>query len=383
MMIGPYPRSLARIDGGVSAATTYLSQALAQDPDIELIGVTLAGRAKTRGAVEYLGWPVEQLELGRFSVSTMFTRQRRQFDALLKRYRPDIVHAQGADAAGYLAVKSGAPAIVTIHGILSECAKLRTDPIRRLRELVQARITEHLVVERARNVVTISPYVARYYQDRLRGRLHEIPNAVSPAFFGIPRNPIRGRVLFAGRISRGKGVLDLLAAASREPREIERLVLAGASPEKEFAAGFVAEVQRMNLAHRVTVTGLLDEDALVEEFARASVLVLPSYQETAPMVLQQAMAAGLPVIATRVGGIPDLVRHDESGLLFEPGDVDELCSHLRRLGKDSGLSDRLARAGKALAKSRFDARSVAAATKRAYSRMAEERLEISGRQNVA
>lgn len=382
MMIGPYPRSLARIDGGVSAATTYLSQALAQDPDIELIGVMLAGRAMTRGPVEHLGWPMERLDLGRFSVSTLFTRQQRQFDALLKRYRPDIVHAQGADAAGYLAIRSGALAVVTIHGILSECAKQRTDPIRRFRELAQARITERLVVERAPHVVTISPYVARFYKDRLHGTLHEIPNAVAPAYFDVVRKPVRGRVLFAGRISRGKGVLDLLAAASRDSRVINRLVLAGASPEKEFASLFIANVQRNGLADRVTLTGLLDENALIDEFARASVLVLPSYQETAPMVLQQAMAAGLPVVATRVGGIPDLVGHDTTGLLFEPGDIDELCSHLRRLDEEPGLSERLARAAKGLAESRFTSMSVAVATKCAYMRMVRARCETSGRRSA-
>ncbi len=122
----------------------------------------------------------------------------------------------------------------------------------------------------------------------------------------------------------------------------------------------------LGLGSRVTMAGLLEEQSLIEEFRLASALVLPSYQETAPMVIQQAMAAGLPVIATRVGGIPDQIEHDHSGLLFEPGDVVELCSLLRRLNVEGGLGERLAAAARVTAANTFTSARVAEATKRAY-----------------
>jgi glycosyltransferase involved in cell wall biosynthesis len=366
LIIGPYPRSLNRIDGGVAAATTYLTQALSEDPEIELVGVRLDGRVRLHDDVQDLGWPMDRIDLQRFSVSTLFRRQQRQLASLIKRYRPDVIHAQGADAAGYLAIRSGCPAVVTIHGILSECARLQTSSFRRLRELTQALITERFVVRRATDIVAISPYVARHYKGSISGVIHSIPNAVSPAFFRVRRDPVRGRILFAGRISPGKGVLDLIAAAECEPVAVRELVMAGAPFDDAFNARVAAASSRDRLAGRITLPGLLDEQQLLREFSRAACLVLPSYQETAPMVVQQAMAAGLPVIATRVGGIPDMVEHERSGLLFEPGNVNELRLLIRRISAEERLADRLSSAAKVQAEKAYAAQAVATATKRVY-----------------
>lgn len=366
LVVGPFPRSEARIDGGVAAATLYLSRAIAANPRVELIGVRLGGRGGAGQSSADFGWPVIDFPLGRFSVSTLFRRQIRRFGSLLREVRPDVVHAQGADLSGLLAVKSGVPAVVTIHGILSECAKLRTNPVARLRELAQARITERFVVERAPHVIAISPYVARHYQGRLGGVVHEVPNAVSPSFFSVRRNPQRGRLLFAGRLSKGKGVEDLVRVVAGAADLPLHLVLAGSSPDAGFEARLRDLVARSRHPERVELAGLLDEERLLEEFSRASALVLPSYQETAPMVIQQAMAAGLPVVATRVGGIPDMLEHDVTGLLFDPGDLVALERLIGRLDSEPALPGRLASAALSSARKLFVADAVGAATISVY-----------------
>lgn len=366
LVVGAFPRTKRQIDGGVSAATMYLSQALANEPDVEIVGVRISGSAAARRPAEDLGWPVTDLELGRFSVSTMFVRQQRRFQAILSELKPDIVHAQGADAAGFMTVRSGYPAIVTLHGILSECARFRTSLAERLRDRLQASITEQLVVERARHIVAISPYVARHYRTRIGGVMHDIPNAVAPAFFDVVRAPERGRFLYAGRISRGKGVLDLVRAAVLRPGTVQRLILAGATSEPDLESRLKEQISDSGCQEGIQLVGLLEEVALLDEFGRASALVLPSYQETAPMVIQQAMAAGLPVIATRVGGIPDMIEHGVTGLLFEPGDVDALGCLMTRLNEENGLADRLASAARSRADRLFAASSVAKATIAAY-----------------
>ncbi len=86
---------------------------------------------------------------------------------------------------------------------------------------------------------------------------------------------------------------------------------------------------------------------MLEEFSRAEALVLPSYQETAPMVIQQAMAAGLAVIATKICGVPYQIEHDVTGLLYTAGSVDELATLLRRLGTEPSLGKRLGEAARA------------------------------------
>ena len=94
--------------------------------------------------------------------------------------------------------------------------------------------------------------------------------------------------------------------------------------------------------------------------------MLPSHQETAPMVVQQAMAAGLAVVATNVGGIPQQVQHDTTGLLFGPGDVHALAANLRRLHDEPGLASRLGAAGRVVASERYRADEVAMATRAVY-----------------
>lgn len=365
-MLGPFPRSLSRIDGGVASATTYLSQSLAVLPNIELIGVRLGGRAITQGITEDLGWPVVNCELGRLSVSSMFYLPRRRFSAILNRFRPDIVHSQGTDAAGFLAVRSGYPTVITVHGILTECAKYRINPIARWREKAQAMLTEQQTIQRTRHVIAINPYVTTYYKDRLRATIYEVPNAVPQSYFGLRRQPTPGRVLFAGRVSRGKGVMDLVRALTLVPEAAEHVVIAGASPDAEFERQLRHDIAVSGFGERFRLSGLLPEEMLLEEFSRAAALVLPSYQETAPMVIQQAMAAGLPVVASRVGGIPHQIEHGVSGLLFEPGDVKDLARQLLHLRNDPELGLRLAEAAKRIATENFSADRVARATLSVY-----------------
>src|SRR5262245_6211554 len=121
MMIAPFPESPQRINGGVAAATTYLSMALSEIDEIDLVGVRVA-TGRTLRAEGQFNWPIEDLPLERLSLSTLYSRQKARLSTLIQRHRPDIVHAQGTDVAGFVAVGSGIPSVVTVHGLLAECA---------------------------------------------------------------------------------------------------------------------------------------------------------------------------------------------------------------------------------------------------------------------
>jgi glycosyltransferase involved in cell wall biosynthesis len=365
-MIGPYPRAPDRIDGGVAAATMYLSRAIAVQSDVELIGARIARDGVDSGEDRRLGWTVVDVPLGRLSLSSLYHRQVRRLETLLKHYDPHVVHAQGADLAGFLAVRSDRPAVVTVHGLLGECARYQTRRRNRLRAALTASLTERPTIRRTMDLITISPYVAEYYRDDIKGRVHDIPNAVAPAFFQLSRSAERGRLLFAGRVANGKGLVELLHAVARNSAAITKLVLAGAEPDPGYGARLRKEADALGIGKRVRFAGLLSEQELLREFSLAEVLVLPSHQETAPMVVQQAMASGLAVIATTVGGIPYQIQHEVSGLLFRPGSVGELSALFARLGHDTTLTRRLGEAAKAVAMARFQASAVAEATIAVY-----------------
>jgi glycosyltransferase involved in cell wall biosynthesis len=371
-MIGPYPRSPDKIDGGAASALTYLSQELARRPGIELVGVRIADTTTASKCNGTFGWPVVDLPLGRLGLLTLYRRQRREFASLLERYRPDVVHGQGIDLPGFIAAHCGIPSVVTVHGILAEETRYGADLSARLRSCLTGVLLERPTIRRATDLISISPYVSQHYGSLIRGRVYEIPNAISQRYFEIKRSPESGRVLFAGRIIRRKGVLDLVRAFGEAFEWGDRLVLAGAATDPEYDRLVRQEVARRGITARVEFRGLVDETTMLEEFSRASALVLPSYQETAPMVIQQAMAAGVPVIATRICGIPYQIEEGATGLLYEAGIVGQLASLMRKLRTDPSLGVRMGEAARSAATGRYRAGTVADATLRAYEAILDE-----------
>jgi glycosyltransferase involved in cell wall biosynthesis len=232
--------------------------------------------------------------------------------------------------------------------------------------LLTALLFERHTMRRADELISISPYVTEHYGRSVKGRVHEIPNAIGPSFFDAKRAPEEGRLLFAGRIIKRKGVLDLVRAVARSRGAVSRLVLAGSAPERDYEDLVRREVEQSGLTSCVEFAGLLDESALLDEFGRAEALVLPSYQETAPMVVQQAMAAGLPVIASSICGVPYQIQHDVTGLLFPAGAIDQLATLLTRLRNDPLLGRRLGESARVVAADRYPAVTVARATHSTY-----------------
>lgn len=148
------------------------------------------------------------------------------------------------------------------------------------------------------------------------------------------------RVLCLGRLNAGKGSYDLLEAAASVPSLELRL---GGDGELD---GVRSRAQNLGIADRVHVLGWLRGEDKARELAAAGVFVLASYNEGLPMSLLEAMAAGLPIVSTRVGGIPEAVSDGVEGFLIEPGDVSSLADRLSRLANDPALARRMGAAAR-------------------------------------
>lgn len=162
-------------------------------------------------------------------------------------------------------------------------------------------------------------------------------------------------ILSVGRLSPEKGHVGLLEAFARvlERGLDARLVLMGGGPEEE---NIRAAAERLGVASRLDLAGAQPEQAVLAAMARAHVFALSSLVEGLPVVLMEALAMELPVIAPAINGIPELVRHEITGLLFEAGDWEALAAGILRLALDAELGRRVAAAGRELVLREFDVR---------------------------
>jgi glycosyltransferase involved in cell wall biosynthesis len=148
-----------------------------------------------------------------------------------------------------------------------------------------------------------------------------------------------------GRLTPAKGQRVLVDAASRlaSAGQAFRLVIVGAGPDE---AQLRDAVHSYGLDDRVEFTGALNQQQVLDWYARADAFVLPSFAEGIPVVLMEAMACGIPCVTTRITGIPELIRDGLDGLLVTPSDTNELTTAVGRLMGDEELRERLARDGR-------------------------------------
>jgi glycogen(starch) synthase len=174
-------------------------------------------------------------------------------------------------------------------------------------------------------------------------RLHLIPPGVNPSKSEGPfEDPFEGfgrpRVLFVGRLAPQKGVRALVEAAALIENPSARVLLVGDGPERE---ALEREARRIGVGDRVRFLGFFAHDRLPAAMAHADVLVLPSLYEELGTVLLEAMYAGLPIVASRTGGIPDVIEDGSNGLLVPPGDPEALARAIDRVFADRALACRL------------------------------------------
>lgn len=197
--------------------------------------------------------------------------------------------------------------------------------------------------------VTLSPSSARALAglgieaDWIPNPIRIVPNGHRPLREGGPL-----RLLFVGRYGERKGCSELIAALAqaRAAGAEATLRFVGQEEYDGEERALRQDVEDFGVAGAVDFAGLMDGEELARCYAEAQVLCLPSRREGVPLVLLEAMAFGLPVIATPVGGIADYVTDGDNGLLVPPGDVDALAASIQELAADRDLRDRLGEAGR-------------------------------------
>ncbi len=275
----------------------------------------------------------------------------------LREITPDIVHGQGTERdCAISAVLSGFPNVLTIHGNMRMIAGLNN--ARPFSFYWWAARLERFTLARTAGVVAISTYT-RDIVAALTRRTWLVPNAVHPSFFDITPSPSSPPVvLCVANVDARKNQLSLIEALDAlHPSTELRLVFAGGGhTDNPYFVRFLEEVRKRPWCSHA---GSLGRAELREALACSSIAVLPSLEDNCPMVVLEAEAAGVPVAASRVGGIPDLIRHGETGLLFDPVDAGGTRDAIASLLASPDNARRLATKARTEALARFAPAAVA------------------------
>jgi glycogen(starch) synthase len=247
----------------------------------------------------------------------------------LKEIKPDLVHGQGTERdAALCAIFSGYPSVLTIHGNMGLIAKINRACTLSFYWL--AAKLEALTLPRANGVICISSYTQQAVRSLVQ-RTWLVPNAVDSSFFeirNVPESPVR--ILCVGSVDQRKNQNALIRALDgiQDGVDFELIFLGEAFSGSAYTREFLELVTARPWCR---YRGFVDREGLKQHLATASGLILPSLEDNCPMVILEAMAAGVPVAASQVGGIPDLVRHGETGVLFDPLDKSAMATAFKEL----------------------------------------------------
>lgn len=368
-----YPQDPDHPRGGVEAVAVVLVRALARIDDLDVHVITLEPRRSqpvidTDGRVTIhrlpgTRWP----QLADILIGPGRKRLRKHLLAL----KPDVVHTH--ETYGLTLGRLPIPHVFTVHGfdhanVIAESARFA-----RIRSQLWKRV-ERYGLARHEHIISITPYVNNMIEPMTKAHVYNIDNPVDERFFNVDRRPKPGRILTVGWISDRKNTLGSVQAFQRVVSKGADAVLVVAGEPRD--AGYYQHVKdyvdRHDLGRVVRFVGHIRHDQLLDELAKASVFLLPSRQENAPMAIAEAMAAGVPVVTSNCCGMPFMVREGQTGFLIDPNDPDQIADRLGMLVGDDGVRNRMEQRSRAIAQDRFHPSAVAEKTVGVYKRLLDQ-----------
>jgi glycosyltransferase involved in cell wall biosynthesis len=322
--------------------------------------------------------------VGRGLFFSFFTIKK--IEELCKEYQIDIVHGQSPSSFGYACFRrKRLPFIVTLHstsfGEISSFLKMYM-PSTSLPEIYNSLVVQCLWATltrfecgRADRVITVSKSLAKEavnFYGISKDKVVAIHNGVN--FLDDP--PIERRngrhvILYVGRLIQEKGLEYLIGAMpyvlSRFPEA--KLQLVGDGNHRRRLKSLA---QKLKVDGSVDFSGIVPSDMLYSLYARASVVVQPSIYESCGIPVLEAMSMGKPVVGARAGGIPELIKNGETGLLVEPRSSAQLGAAISTLLSNWSYSTKLGEKGRSVVTAHFTWKEVARKTLELYEEICEE-----------
>ncbi len=364
-IVTDFPRDPTDPCGGVQAVSVHLVQGLCSLDDLELHVVTEDEACVT--PTDSMWGKVRLHRLPRQGKSTLTNAigpGRRQIARYLKKLAPDVVHAH--DKYGLMVKGLPIPRVFTIHGQIYRDTRVSGRCFPRLRSWLWKPVELSGWASQP-HVISISPYVREQLTGIVSGTIHDIDNPIGENCFQLHRREEPGRIFCAASIDPRKNTLMLV-------RGLAKLVKAGMKAKLRLSGGghrdyidsVLNYINKERLEDSVELLGRVSYEVIQDEMSRAAVFALVSLEENSPMGIEEAMAAGLPVVTSNRCGMPYMVRDGESGFLVDPNNPDDIARRLGKLLKNDELRQSMGAKGREVALDRFHPAKVAARTREVY-----------------
>lgn len=353
VLVGSYPLSADCIRGGVESSVYGLAQALvARKHEVDvfdyprLAGKDTSERNNLLTIHRYANNGIHNMDA---------TERAKEMFRDIVALHPNVVHLHGTGELSLLLYRAisnyGIPIIVTVHGLLHEEKKnaLRKQPsLKRLYQYIHQSKIEFDILSLASRIIVDTKYVANKINEYYgKGKIPHIPTidiipqGINEHFITLyDKNKKHTKnILSVGSISKRKGHLYLVEAFEKVCKQIPdaQLVIAGVKSEAAYYNQLTKRIADSEYRDNIRLFIDLPQDELYQNYANASIYALHSEEESQGIALVEAMAAGLPVVSTTVGGIPDVVTNEKTGLLSAYSNTDAFAENILSLLQDPTL----------------------------------------------
>ncbi|MFK7911762.1 MAG: glycosyltransferase family 4 protein [Akkermansiaceae bacterium] len=291
--------------------------------------------------VTYEGIPCPFLE--RFAPHTLHFAKSMAMSSGIRKFKPDLIHAFGMEnGSATMALRHGVPVSCFIQGIAEKLLPFYGQ---------RSWVNKHVAVRCERSAVSRIPWMIAETEfakewalmRNARAEVVVIPHPLRPSFLEISSQPTSKRIVTVGGLDDRKGMDTIIRAFALIDDLSSQLSICGSGPSVEDLKNLAVD---LGVSERIDFRGSLNTEEVMKELSRSAIFAIGSRMDTSPNVVTEAHAAGLPVVGTRAGGIPEMIEDGVDGFHVNIDDNEGMAAKLQQLLSDSDITKTMGDAGK-------------------------------------
>ncbi len=346
VQIGPFPLLSDRVQGGVEVSVFGLAKAQSAMHEVHVFDIPRIGGSRV---IENIEGVVVHRFCNQGGRQFAAGRQAGVMAKEIQTLHPEVCHIHGTSLFAWLMYRElkrmEMPLVVTVHGLVRieklNALKKSISAKKLFQYLYQGWVEKRFLSHLPAAIVDTEYVKSRVCQYPIRRKpiMYVIPQGIDEAFFSLKCSKDSQMILSVGAVGERKGHLFTLKAfeLAVDKGMDAQLVIAGTIADKLYLERFQNAIAQSKYKKQISLYSDLTDKALKQLYEKAHLFVLHSEEESQGIVFAEAMATGLPVVATQVGGIPWVVENGRNGLLSDYGDVETFADSIQKLMSDISL----------------------------------------------